>query len=113
MSEWITDRLPTEEDAFMYSVFVMAEPLSYRPDGYVIMRNYQRVLPGDAWQPIQVPAPYVKPKRWTVEWNTEWSTWSINDSHRKARFDFVLRGLKIDQGDVAQRIEDLFNEVMP
>ena len=109
MSEWITDRLPTRNDVNpIYDLVWVA-----LDDGEVNTRHWYQVQKGQPWQPFQVPAPYVKPKRWTVEWNTEWSTWSINDSHRKARFDFVLRGLKIDQGDVAQRIEDLFNEVMP
>ena len=109
-TEWITDRLPTEEDAFMYSVFVMAEPLAYRPDGYVIMRNYQRVLPGDAWQPIQVPAPYVKPKRWKVRWHNELGLWMLTDN------DFTqmhLPLLKLGDVDVAWQIANIYNEVMP
>ncbi len=107
MSEWITDRLPTAEDALEDTVLVW--------DGReAILWTYDGVGKGQPWVPIhKLIAPYVKPKRWAVEWNTEWSTWSINDSHHKARFDFVLRGLNIDQGEAAQRIEDLFNEVMP
>jgi hypothetical protein len=92
----------------MYSVFVMAKPLAYRPDGYVIMRNYQRVLLGDAWQPIQVPALYVKPKRWTVEWCN-------NHKHYEIRFKGLYLCIvpELICDEIAQRIEDLFNEVMP
>jgi hypothetical protein len=109
MSDWITDRLPKRDDVEAIYDFVWA----IREDGEMIMSHWSNIVEGQPWQVFRKPAPYVNPTRWTVEWNTEWSTWSINDSHRKARFDFVLRGLNIDQGDVAQRIEDLFNEVMP
>jgi hypothetical protein len=107
-TEWITDRLPTAEDAddFFY-VWIT------HTNGDVRVCNWRFVKPQMPWLPTNKPAPYRKPKKWTVEWDTEWDTWSINDNHRKVQFSFVLRGLKIDQGDVAQRIEDLFNEVMP
>jgi hypothetical protein len=108
MSEWITDRLPTAEDAFMDSVFVMAEPLVGRPEEYVIMRNYQRVLLGDAWQPIQVPAPYVKPKRWTVEWMIAAKRYSLwFDGH------YCHTMPKSCNYKAAREIEHIYNEVMP
>jgi len=110
-TQWITDRLPTVSDL----VGVEREVCYYCTDqGFASRCHWSDIERlGEPWQPIQAPAPYRKPKKWTVEWDTEWDTWSINDNHRKVQFSFVLRGLKIDQGDVAQRIEDLFNEVMP
>lgn len=104
MSEWITDRLPTKEDAPYGHVLVSGQ--------YTVCESeIEDIVPGEPWMPM--PAPYVKPKRWTVEWDTKLVTWSLYDRCRDHRLDFLLAGLKIDQGDVAQRIEDFFNEVMP
>jgi hypothetical protein len=105
MSDWITDRLPTREDAHVdLSVWVCIE-------GGVLLWSYDGISLGTPWQPIGQPAPYVKPKRWTVEWND--CTWVLID-HRLERFYFVgLAELGPNAGDAAQRIEDLFNEELP
>jgi hypothetical protein len=77
--------------------------------GEVYTIQWQNVSILHAWTPL--PAPYVKPKRWTVEWND--CTWVLID-HRLERFYFVgLAELGPNAGDAAQRIADLFNEVMP
>ena len=105
MSDWITDRLPTEEDQ--------------DPHGYVwgcnnegmVYRTYVENLNGDPWQPIIKPAPYVKPKRWTVEWCYAFHNWMIVDSATgKCYYSYFLKKY---QKDVAQRIADIYNEVMP
>jgi hypothetical protein len=65
MSEWITDRLPTEADADEHrSVFYTNEK-----DGTVTKVGLCDIELGDAWMPIPkriYPAPYVKPEpqRW-------------------------------------------------
>jgi hypothetical protein len=61
------------------------------------------------WQPITKPAPYVKPKRWTVEWNSIGDYWVVvNGDYRVPQY-YLHRVQK----DAAQRICDIYNEVMP
>jgi hypothetical protein len=104
MSEWITDRLPTVEDAVHYCV------LLWDQDEGVLIWSYDGVNEGQPWMPIPTPAPYVKPKRWTF---------------RKSRFEGSDNWLVFRDGelihtlaaglthDAAQRIADVYNEVMP
>jgi hypothetical protein len=60
------------------------------------------------WQPTNKPSPYVKPKRWTVQWDGKRKQYEIR---LNLRYIGSLPELICD--DIAQRIEDLFNEVMP
>ena len=107
MSNWITDRLPTAEDAMVDGrVFMMSN------DGSVVLCwSYQLVELGRPWQPIPVPAPYVKPKRWTVEWYEPNNCWHVIDT----TINGVMGYLHLDSSQVgaAQRICDIYNEVMP
>jgi hypothetical protein len=104
MSEWITDRLPDPDDAFEDWVFVMNR-------GNVELFLAVSVPLGMPWLPIVPPAPYVKPKRWTAEFSVD--LWRLVD-HREGRCYFVGLGeLGRDGGDAAQRIADIYNEVMP
>jgi hypothetical protein len=106
MSEWITDRLPTEGDAMADGCVWMMNS-----DGCVVrFWPYEAVELGRPWHPIPRPAPYVKPKRWTVEWHTRDLGWKLWD------WDFplyILQGLTEDDSDAAQRIADIYNEVQP
>lgn len=107
MSEWITDRLPTRNDVNpIYDLVWVA-----LDDGEVNTRHWYQVQKGQPWQPFQVPAPYVKPKRWRVEWNVD--TWVLVDDHLERSYWCGLKELGRNGDNVAQRIEDLFNEVMP
>jgi hypothetical protein len=100
MSNWITDRLPTEpDDAFEDWVFVMNH-------GNVQMYLAVSVTLGMPWQPIVPPDPYVKPKRWAVCKDS--NGWNLNDGDTTRYF------LPTDCSDAAaQRIADVYNEVMP
>ena len=61
MSAWITDRVPTREDAdCMTMVWVSSPREVYRCD-------YRVIKLGTPWQPITYPEPYVKPKVWGYE----------------------------------------------
>jgi hypothetical protein len=103
MSNWITDRLPTEDDAPEDWVFVMNH-------GNVVLYLAVSVELGMPWHPIVPPAPYVKPKRWAF---------------RKSRFECYDNWLVFRDGelihslaaglthDAAQRICDIYNEEMP
>lgn len=64
MSEWITDRLPTEADADEYYKVWWTSI-----DGEIAPCYYEDIKPGEVWAPkpkTLKPKPYVKPKpqRW-------------------------------------------------
>ena len=107
MSEWITDRLPRYEETLNGCVLAWIE--QHLPPLCVIQHDTFKL--GTPWQPIQRPAPYVKPKRWTVEWNVD--TWILLDYGLKRSYWCGLGELGRNGGDAAQRIADVFNEVMP
>jgi hypothetical protein len=102
MSEWITDRLPDPDDAPEDWVFVMNH-------GNVVLYLAVSVELGMPWHPIVPPAPYVKPKRWTVEWHDLTNCWRVIDQYA------VMGYLHLDssQAAAAQRICDIYNEAMP
>jgi len=107
-TEWITDRLPTAEDALTDgSVWTFY-------DGKVMIWSYDGVELGTPWQPITKPTPYVKPKRWTVEWFDRY--WVIREY---GEFRGTLPCYKRDgetvflSDEYAQQIEDIYNKVMP
>jgi hypothetical protein len=56
MSEWITDRLPTNADSDVMGKVWIWE------DNAVYWSDWQLVTPGTPWMPIKEPEPYVKPK---------------------------------------------------
>ncbi len=101
MSKWITDRLPTQEDAPYGEVLVSGR--------YTVCEaNIEDVALGDPWMPM--PAPYVKPKRWKVRWHNELGLWMLTDN------DFTqmhLPLLKLGDVDVAWQIANIYNEAMP
>ena len=105
MSEWITDRLPTVEDTLHYIVFVWDEYAG------VLISNYENVDEGQPWMPIPKPAPYAKPKRWTVEWYDPNNCWHVVDTTIDGVMGYLH--LELTHADAAQRIADIYNEVIP
>ena len=105
MSEWITDRLPTKEDALNYWVLVWHEK-----EGVMTSCSYL-VEEGTPWQPITRPAPYVKPKRWTVEWDDCEDGWFLRQDGNP--FSFELWHLRREDAEAAKEIEYIYNEVLP
>ena len=103
-TEWITDRLPTGQDAVSGQVLMQTQSQG------IVVCGWGEVRKGTPWQPITKPAPYVKPKRWTVEFSQNNNTWMMHDN-----FEGWVRLLYIDRfhGEAAQRIADIYNEVMP
>ncbi len=101
MSEWITDRMPTEADALEYTVLLW--------DGSkAVLWSYDGVNEGQPWAPIhKLIAPYVR-KRWTVKWDDEWAEWNLLDDNV-----VVLVLDKKLTFEAAQRIADIYNEDMP
>jgi hypothetical protein len=99
MSEWITDRLPTVDDA-------MADGMVWTMYlGDVVPLAAERISLGSPWRPIPRPASYVKPKRWTV--NKFITSYRVTDGY----FTYCLP--EAFNADAAQRICDIYNEVMP
>jgi hypothetical protein len=103
---WITDRRPSWEDDLVSGlVFVSLSEVNR-----VIIKSAVEVVLGEPWQRIPTPEPYVKPKRWTVEFSEYDNTWIMRDN-----VEGWVRLLYIDRhhGDAAQRIADIYNEVKP
>lgn len=106
MSEWITDRRPTEEDAklgYRHYVWVTGE------DGIVLQMAYEIV--GDRpWMPITPPEPYVKPKRFRVEQTAldGSESFDVYDEENDIRCSFLL-----PTREAAERIAAIYEEVMP
>ena len=59
MSEWITDRRPTAEDAEGGYVWVTTEHCN-------VLRQLWNQIGDRPWMPLTPPLPYVKPKRFRV-----------------------------------------------
>jgi len=107
MSNWITDRLPTAEDAPTGRILAMW-------CGEMVTNTWTSVQSGDPWMPL--PAPYVKPKRWTVKWNDQLGFWMLMDNMSMLNTGLnwmQLPALTHQHGKTAEQIEDLFNEAMP
>lgn len=120
MSEWITDRLPTVEDT--------SKTYKSHVFGRVFVTRYNTVTTclwsnvdiGEAWQPITVPEPYVKPKRWSVVWSDFRECWALRDYKSGAtvclRDDNMKVGLMKQTDEhrqAAERIAAIYEEVMP
>jgi hypothetical protein len=106
MSDWITDRGPTKQDAdesVGNKVYVIYK------DG-VRLCNYWTVGIGQPWQPIPRPAPYVKPKRWRVEYNRVNGYWVLVAGRLNVPLYYMTTD---DVYPAVQRIADIYNEVMP
>ena len=103
-TEWITDRLPTINDCYGTCCCVWVT----WGDGEVGPRTWFHVEKKQPWQQFVKPAPYVKPKRWTV-----------------ARIEGSVGFYLLKQGiywqslpstlsrEAAERIADIYNEELP
>jgi hypothetical protein len=103
-NEWITDRLPTDKDAHEGNVWIT------NFNGEVLRGFYKFVQLGSPWQPIQRPAPYVKPKTWRIVWINKESCWAL------LSYDGGLYGqlwFAKDEDDTIKKIEDIFNQIRP
>jgi hypothetical protein len=60
--------------------------------------------------PIPKPDMYVKPKRWTVKWDDDASFFALYDS---TKITYYLPMLFSKHAEAAQRIADIYNEVIP
>jgi hypothetical protein len=103
MSEWITDRLPTEADGDeKFRVWCTS------PDGDVFRCYYSLIGTGEAWAPkpkTVKPAPYVKPEpqRWKPETN-QWyyCATEYGDIQERNYSDNVIDGKQYNFGNCFQ-----------
>ena len=97
MSEWITDRKPTEEDG----------TLVYSYEG--VPWHYTHIDIGQAWKPIPKIEPYVKPKRYAVvATNDSETSFNVQDRKRISNVSYF-----IPTREAAERIAAIYEEVMP
>ena len=97
MNEWITDRLPKKKDADKWGLVRVRNG-----DGHSMVWSYNNIPVGHPWQPIP------EPKRWTVKRNNHDDEWYLYDGGKEwDRLDGRLTQ------DAAQRIANIYNEVMP
>ena len=111
-TKWITDRRPTREDGnYCHKVWV-----TYR-NGEVDQEHWAAVKPPMPWQRIiDKPEPYIKPKRWTVEWDDIMACWKLQSfiaNRRKIAALLSCLSARDEHAEAAQRIADIYNEVLP
>lgn len=100
MSEWITNRPPTEEDAGPGGIVWTTY------NGKTVPWSYDGVAEGTPWMPMIVPEPYVKPKRWTVsKFGDEFTAYDSVQREHATPF--------LPTREAAERIAAIYEEVMP
>ena len=70
MSKWITHRNPDSSDGQM--VF----------NQFGEMTHYLTIKQGEPWMPIAKPEPYVKTKRWVLDWSVSGDCWILKDTQK-------------------------------
>lgn len=107
MSDWITDRPPTEEDAgpagLVWTTY----------NGKTSPWSYDGVVEGTPWMRMIVPEPYVNPKRYVIRCYADFGVlglagyWCVYDIVRNVSVsDFMPL-------EAAERIAATYEEVMP
>ena len=99
---WITDRLPTEEDG-------SNGQLVYDYRGEITI--YYNIRVGEAWKPIPKCEPYVKPKRYYVDYTN--GTWNVWRSKNPLQLVDTNVSTHIPTREAAERIAAIYEEVQP
>lgn len=95
-NEWITDRLPTLDEWYVYD-----------QNGGIV--PYNIILKGEAWKPIPPCEPYVKPKRYeVVDSYTEPGSLCIFDRLQGRCVAFYLH-TQVN----AERVAAVYEEMLP
>ena len=104
MSEWITHRRPTEDDAtaYCYEGLVWA----YTKSGPRLYTWDQ--VEDHPWQPINVPDPYAKTKRWNVV-NSQKIGFIVYDGTKVMK----VVAINLPTREAAERIAAIYEEMMP
>lgn len=103
MSEWITHRRPTADDAIAYCYEGLV--WAYTKSGPRLYAWDQ--VDNEPWQPIDVPEPYVKPKRFEVR-----------DAYVGGGFVVInaekfSTAIPVPTREAAERILAIYEEVVP
>lgn len=113
-NEWITDRLPTQEDASKTNMSHVFGRVFVTRDNETTSCLWLNVDIGEAWQPITVPEPYVKPKRWSVHYCNHEVKWCLQDSVGKEKVYFpTMTTNDADSAVKMQRLANAYQEVLP
>ena len=106
MNKWITDRKPTEDDQGTFGyLWVTSE------NGVALLQSWAHAG-AQPWMPITPPEPYVKPKRWRVNYSHTSENWYIwNDEKQVVQLYYLQDFYK--HHEAAERIAAVYEEVMP
>lgn len=104
MSEWITDRRPTEDDADVHGNV-------YNELG--LYTHWTDIATGRPWVPITPPEPYVKPKRLRVRYKAVEGHWVIEGLTLLAMPLYLLYRDDDAHREAAERIAAIYDEVLP
>lgn len=106
-AQWITDRKPMAKDADY-------EKMVWYSDGKVTYRvEWTDIISGDAWMPIDVPSVYVKPKRYLAAWDDNEQYWMIRRDGRWFELLMRLNKQSDEHRMTAERIAEVYEEMMP
>lgn len=112
MSEWITDRKPMEEDADYgipgYNGLVFATDSMGQ---VTICSCYGAAYHGFPWQPIMIPEPYVKQKRFRVEYDEKIGYYVLITADLIVSLPYLSD--KHAHKEVAERIAPIYEEMFP
>ena len=75
-NKWITDRVPTEEEANNGYVWISFDD----NDIHIWPYRWEYIRTGMPWMPIQSPEPYFKPKRFVPKYFDNYGTWGVKDN---------------------------------
>ena len=102
MSDWITDRRPTEKDADCTGfVWITTE---YG----VVLREPWKTVRDRPWMPITPPEPYVKTNRWRVV-DSQKIGFAVYDGTKVMK----VVAINLPTREAAERIAAIYEEVMP
>lgn len=112
-NEWITDRMPTEKDAYRDLLWVTI-------CGELLITDYINVSENQPWMPIVLPEPYVKPKRVFVVWSELFNCWALRELPKGGEIPLADPILNVglikkneQHREAAERIAAIYEEVMP
>lgn len=113
MSEWITDRAPTDDDGYYVT---STEGIVWITNGHdVEVALYHEVDIGTPWMPITAPEPYVKPKRYLARYDSLYGYWAIFKTKGFVRVASIwdLTENNDQHREAAERIAATYDEAIP
>lgn len=109
---WITHKVPTKTDATFdpcrYENGELYGVVWVSSGGISKFCDWEVVKPGQPWQPVQRPEPYVNTERFVVMYTEHCNTWVVIDRHT---VELELPN-RFNCREAAERIAAIYNEVM-